>query len=510
MRKMMLISSCILLLTGSCFAESAKRALPAPPQPAQAQAVPAPHPPSSTLTSSVTGHDFSRADCPTRTTGALAPAGCPVELLAQATPSPAGSHPNAPAAPTPSPNGPRLTLAEAEKMALAHNPNISIAHLLQLAQAQVTRQARSAEMPLIDANLTAVGAHDNTRITAGAINNPSVYDRAGAGLTARQLITDFGRTRNLVRNAQSNARAQLETERATTEDITLAVDQVFYQALTAQQVLRVAQQTVRARQTTGEQIGALTQQKLRSTLDLSLANVQVSQAQLLELDAQNSAQAAMAALNAILGSEADQSRDLADETPDNPQPAPANAEDLVQLAFRSRPDLAALNDRQLAARQFASAEHDLSRPTISALATAGGTPVRADQIQSSWYGAAGANINIPVFNGFEYSARAREADLRAQAASEQVRNMRDTIARDVRTSVLNAQIAFQRIGVSKELLDQANNALELANARYKVGLSGIVDLTQAQLAQTQAEIAYTNARYAYQQALADLRYQTGQ
>jgi outer membrane protein len=498
MRKFTLLSSCVVLISGSCFAQPAKHGFPAPPQPASA------------LAGFVTGHDFSRAVCQSDNVGALAPAGCSLELLAQATPPPAGSHPNAPAAATPSPNGPRLTLAEAEKMALAHNPNISVAHLLQLAQAQVTRQARAGEMPLLDANLTAVGAHDNTRITAGALNNPSVYDRAGAGVTARQLITDFGRTRNLVRNAQSNARAQLETERATTQDITLAVDRVFYQALTAQQILRVAEQTVKARQTTGEQIGALTQQKLRSTLDLSLANVQVSQAELLSLDAQNSAQGAMAALNAILGSEADQPYDLVDETPDNPQPAPANAENLVQLAFRSRPDLAALNDRWLAARQFASAEHDLSRPTISALATGGGTPVRADQIQSSWYGAAGANINIPIFNGLEYSARAREADFRAQATSEQVRNMRDTIARDVRTAVLNAQIAFQRIGVSKELLDQANNALELANARYKVGLSGIVDLTQSQLAQTQAEIAYTNARFAYQQALADLRYQTGQ
>lgn len=442
-------------------------------------------------------------------TGALAPEG-PSELLTQATPPPAGSHPNAAAAPTPTPNGPRLTLGRAEKMALAHNPNITIAHLLQLAETQVTREARAGELPLIDANMTAVGAHDNSRVTAGGLNNPIIYNRAAGGLTARQLITDFGRTRNLVKNAQSNARAQLETERATTDDITLAVDQAFYQALTAQQVLRVAQQTVKARQATGEQIGALTQQKLRSTLDLSLANVQVSQAQILVLDAQNSAQAAMSGLNALLGSEADQRYDLVDETPDAPQPAPANAEDLVQLAFRSRPDLAALNDRWLAAKQYASAEHDLSRPTISALATGGGTPVRADQIQSSWYGAAGANISIPVFNGFEYSARAHEADYRAQAASEQVRNLREMIARDVRTAVLNVQIAFQRIAVSKQLLDQANTALELANARYKVGLSGIVDLTQAQLAQTQAQIGYTNARFAYQQALAELRYQTGQ
>jgi len=406
--------------------------------------------------------------------------------------------------------GLKLTLAQAERLALEHNPNISVAHLLQLAQAQVTREARAGELPDATANLTAVDAHDNSRITAGALNNPIVYNRAAAGLTIRQLITDFGRTHNLIRNAQSNAKAQLETERATAEDITLAVDQAFYQALTAQSILRVAQQTVATRQATVDQIGALTAQKLRSTLDLSLANVQVSEAQLLALDAQNAVQGAMAALNAILGGEDNQPYDLVDETPADPQTPPATTEDLVQLAFRARPDLAALGDRLNAAKQFASAEHDLSRPTVSALATAGGAPVRADQFLSSWYSAAGANVSIPVFNGFEFSARAKEADLRAQAASEQVRNLRTAIARDVRTTVLNAQAAFQRIAVTKQLLDQANTAMELAQARYKVGLSGIVDLTQAQLAQTEAEIGYANARYSYQTALAQVRFQTGQ
>jgi outer membrane protein len=182
----------------------------------------------------------------------------------------------------------------------------------------------------------------------------------------------------------------------------------------------------------------------------------------------------------------------------------------VQLALGSRPDLAALNEKQLAAKQFASAEHALVRPTLSALIAVGGTPVRADQIQSSWYGAAGANLSIPVFNGFAFSARAQEADLRTQAAAEHVRDLRDSIARDVRIAVLNAQRAFQRISVSRQLLDQSGSALELAQARYKFGLSGIVDLTQAQLAQTEASIAYTNARYAYQTALAEVRFQTGQ
>ena len=87
-----------------------------------------------------------------------------------------------------------------------------------------------------------------------------------------------------------------------------------------------------------------------------------------------------------------------------------------KTAFTARPDLAALNDSFTAARQFSTAERDLWMPTVSALAAAGGTPVRADQIQSSWYGAAGANISIPVFNGFLYNAEAQEAKLRAQAA----------------------------------------------------------------------------------------------
>jgi len=408
------------------------------------------------------------------------------------------------------PPGTRLTLAEAEHLALQNNPNISVARLLELAQAQVTREVRSAEMPMATTDLTAVGAHQNTRLTAGLLHNPTVYDRAAGGLTVSQLITDFGRTHNLVLSAQSTAKAQLENERASEEDITLTVDQAFYQVLTAQAVLKVAQETVAQRQATVDEISALTASKLRSDLDLSFANVQLSQAKLMLLDAQNQVQDTVAAFNTVLGFEKNQQYNLADQTPANPEPPPADAEALMPTAFGQRPDLAALNDNYIAARQYSTAERDLWMPTISAIAAVGGTPVRADQIQSSWYGAAGGNISIPVFNGFLFNAREREAKLRANAAQEQVRNLRDVIARDVRLAVLNAQAAFQRIGVTHEMLNESNLALDLSQARYKIGLSDIVALTQAQLAQTQALIAYTNARYAYQTSLSVLRYQLGQ
>jgi outer membrane protein len=440
----------------------------------------------------------------------------PCAVHSQQAPAPVAPMPSqqlppdlAPTAPL-APLGPRLTLADAERMAIEHNPNISVARLIALAQAQVTREVRSAELPTVQGDLTAVGAHENSRITAGLLNNPSVYDRAAGGLTVSQLITDFGRTHNLVRSAQSNAKAQLENERATELDITLTVDQAFYQALTSQAVLKVAEETVNQREATVDQVGALAKNKLRSDLDLSFADVQLSQAKLLLLDARNDAADAMASLNSVLGSEQDEQYTLVDETTANPDPAPEDAEALLKAAFTARPDLAALNDNFTAARQFSAAERDLWMPTVSALAAVGGTPVRADQIQSSWYGAAGANISIPVFNGFLYNARAQEAKLRAKAAGEQVRNLRDVIARDLRSAVLNAQNAFQRIGVTQEMLKESNMALDLSEARYKIGLSGIVELTQAQLAQTQAEIAYANARYAYQTALAVVRFQTGQ
>lgn len=404
----------------------------------------------------------------------------------------------------------RLTVAQAEQMALRNNPNISVARLLALAQAQVTRQVRSAEFPTATGDLTAVESHLDSRITAGTLNNPSIYDRAAGGLSVSQLITDFGRTHNLVQSAKSNARAQVENERATELDIVLTVDQAFYQALTAQAVLRVAQQTVAQRQATGDQVTALTKAKIKSDLDLSFANVQVSQASLMLVDAKSNEQAAMAALDDVLGLESDQQYSLVDETDTNPPAAPEDAEALVKSALGARPDLAAMNDESVAAKQYSTAQRELWMPTISALGAVGGTPVRADQIQSSWYGAAGANISIPVFNGSLFNAEAKEAKLRAQADREKVRGLRDTIARDVRTAVLNARAAFQRIGVTQELLKQANFALDLAQARYKIGLSSIVELTQAQLAQTQAEIANTSARYAYQTALAEVRYQVGQ
>jgi outer membrane protein len=65
-----------------------------------------------------------------------------------------------------------------------------------------------------------------------------------------------------------------------------------------------------------------------------------------------------------------------------------------------------------------------------------------------------------------------------------------------------------RVTVSEQLLAQANLALDLAQTRYKLGLSSILELSQAQLQQTQAEIGIAPVEFDYRLALSVLRYQT--
>ena len=408
--------------------------------------------------------------------------------------------------PTPMPPPLRLSVADAEALALKNNPQVSVAKLTVLASRQVVREARSAYWPAAVIDLTGVDSRQNSRITAGGLNNPVIYERAAGGTTVSQLITDFGRTSNLVASTNLRSRAEEQNAIATADQIKLAVDQAFYGALQTAAILRVAQQTVQARQTVADQIQALFNNKLKSQLDLSFSNVNLAQDKLLLLDAENNNNAALATLSEVLGySTAQNFQLLEDTTPFTPPPD--NVDQLIVDAIQKRPELAALNYGYRAAEKYRVAERDLMLPTVRALGAVGGAPVRNDAL-SSWYGAVGVNVEIPVFNGFLYSAREQQASLEAQAAKERLRQLQDIIARDVRTSWLNANTSYNRLGVAQQLLQQSNLALDLAQTRYKLGLGSIVELSQAQLQQTQAEISNTQTGYEYRLALAMLRFQT--
>jgi outer membrane protein len=405
-------------------------------------------------------------------------------------------------------DSPQLTLAEAHEAALRSHPQISVADLKALAARQVTRQFRSAFFPTLSANAVAVGtANENTRLAAvGALNNPTIFERNAEGLVLSQLITDFGRTANLTGSAKLRAQAEASNAQATREQILLAVDGAFFAAQQAQSLTRVAEQTVAARQLFLEQVTALATNKLRSELDVSFAKVNFDDGKLLLSKAQNDLQAAFAQLANLMGLREPKSYRLVEQ----PMPAEVstNVSEFVQLALQSRPDLLSLRNSQEAALKFARAERALRYPTLSAVGSAGVVPI-GDSALPDNYAAAGLILSLPLYAGGLYSARQQEAELRSRVAEESLRDLENNVVRDVRLAWLNAQNAFDRLRLTGRLLDNAKQSYELAQARYKTGISSIVEFNQAQLNLLSAQIAYADTQFEYLLRRSTLSYQTG-
>jgi outer membrane protein len=403
--------------------------------------------------------------------------------------------------------GKPLTISEAEAFAVQKNPQITVGKLQALQAQQFVREVRSAMLPTANLNLTGVDSRAGSRIAAGSLSNSIVYPRAATGVAVSQLITDFGRTQNLVSSAQFQEKAQNENAIATRQQIVVAVDAAFYAALESKALLRVAEQTVNTRRLFVEQVQALTSNKLRSDLDLSFSKVDLSRARLLELESLNNYESSLSTLSALLGFPDRQDFDPVEPSP--PAIAPSqDAAPLIQQALQLRPEILALQDQVSAAAKFGKAEHDLWWPTINASGVAGLAPVRDDHIPN-WYGAVGVNINIPVFNGFLFNARAKTADLETESRKQQLLDLQNNVARDVRIAWLDTRKAYQRLTLTGQLREQASLALDLAQSRYSLGLASMVEYSQAELQKTDADLEDTDAQYQYVLSQIVLAYRMG-
>lgn len=404
----------------------------------------------------------------------------------------------------------RLTLQEAVALALKNHPQIQAAqNEVAFANQQIVIN-RSPYYPAVNGEITGSQGNDLARIGAGQLSASRLFDRIGQGVVVTQLITDSGRTPNLVAGARFQAQAASQTLDATRYNVVLAANRSYFEVLHAQSVVKVANETVAARQTLSDQVTELARNQLKSQLDVSFADVNVSEAKLLLIRAQEGVQQAFAELGRALGSDQPANYQLVDE----PLPAgpPDKPDDLVTQAESNRPELASLRSSRESAYRFFDAEKDLSRPTVSAVAVGGAIPYINSPANSpipTGYEGLAANVNIPVFNGHLFSARREAARQHAMEADQRLRDEQERVARDVRVAWASAITAFQRIDVTAQFLRQAALALDLAQGRYNLGLSSIVELTQAQLNLTQAEIENLSAKYDYQEQNAVLQYTIG-
>jgi len=192
-----------------------------------------------------------------------------------------------------------------------------------------------------------------------------------------------------------------------------------------------------------------------------------------------------------------------------PEAPPADASTLIAHALASRPDVAQHRLAEESSVKQADAERALWWPTLSLIGAAGMTPLHQVGIQNS-YSAVGLNVTVPVTNGSLFAARRAQAAFQASAEQQAVKDLENRVSRDVEIALLDAQTSYQKLDLTNQLLAQSTDALDLAQQRYNLGLSSIVELTQAQLNKTAAEIAQATARYEFQSTVAALRYETGE
>jgi outer membrane protein len=394
-------------------------------------------------------------------------------------------------------------------LVLENHPLIKASDYETRAAEEDIAATRSDYYPQVSGNAIRAFADKNTRLAAtGGLNNPRVIDRGSAGIGVSQLITDFERTDALVEASQSAFEAKRQRAELSRAAVILGVTRAYYDALRAQALVKVARDTLKTRQTLLNQVTSLRDVQMKSDLDLSIAKQSMDDANLLMLKAQNNRSDAMAELSEALGYSEARPFTLADDN--KASPPEGSLASLLGMALSTNPELAALQSDYEAAQKEANAADAEFYPTVSAVGFAGGTPIRrADQPINRTYAAGGINLSVPIFTGGRLTADADKAKAKASATQMRVEIKRNILIRDIHTVFDSVETAYKNIAVSEQMQRNAGKSLELTQARYDIGKSSIVDLNQAQLAETQAAVAETSVTYEYLIQHALLEYAIG-
>jgi outer membrane protein len=218
----------------------------------------------------------------------------------------------------------------------------------------------------------------------------------------------------------------------------------------------------------------------------------------------------MSDLSAAIGSEMEPNFLLTD-TEATPS-MPTALETVLAESLSLRPDLISLRYERDAALKRAASVKASRLPSITGIAAGGINPYEAAQSEglSHDYGMFGVNVSVPLFTGGRLSAEQKQAELQEKAIQDDLIDKETGIIRSVRNAWIQVKTSFQSISVADDFAAAADSGFQLAQSRYSVGSSSIVELNQADLQRIQAEISAITARYDYRTKRSALAYESGE
>lgn len=433
-----------------------------------------------------------------------------------------------PAPPVPAKTGAALPLREAIRTGLVQHPLIARSRSRSLIASALTKQTQGERYPWLEASVA--GSSGSLRIITS--DGKIVHDAGGhgfdpggalpkhnqnmltGGLLLNQLITDFGYTAHrILANQASEAASEKEilTNKAL---VILNVQRTYLNCLLQQNLVEIARETVTRRKTVRDQVQGLYRNQLKSKVDLDLILVEVSNAELALIKAQNDLRQAFAALNNAMGIEGPDQYTL-EKIPIDVA-APPDPEGLVDTGLKDRPELMGGRDRLVASEELRKAMRALNFGSVSAIGTIGLSKywdvhdggIHDDQVAPLW--GAGATAKFPLFTGFRIRNQITESDHHTREAEQELQNIANEVILQIARAYLTLTANAEQIALERERVTFAREALTLAQERYRLALSPIVEVIRATTLLFEAESHLAEARYIYKTSEAAVAYATGQ
>ncbi|HKP61810.1 MAG TPA: TolC family protein [Polyangiales bacterium] len=403
-----------------------------------------------------------------------------------------------------------LSLKDALRIAAEHSPVLAQSQAQADAADGRTTQARSVLLPQITATASYArqhGAGSQLGLGTFSANASGTYNRFAFGAAATQTLWDYEAIERL-RAAGLSFDAARATARASQLQTALNVRTLFFEARAARALIGVQQAAFENQQLNLNEVDAFVKVGVRPEIDLLQAQTDLANARVALLSARNQYGLAKASLRQAIGLRDADDFDVTDDTLPELNQENRALPILVQDALSHRPELESLKHERAAAEATLSAAKGTYWPTLQANAGVTEAGQEPSQLGTNW--TVGVALTWPLFQGGLSNGMVDEA--RALSAVQQ--SQFDIVALQVQYDVEQARSTIENtqasLSAADEALRLAKSQLEQAQARYRQGISSIIELRDAQFGLTSASAQLVQAQLNLYRARAQLMAALGQ
>lgn len=399
-----------------------------------------------------------------------------------------------------------ITLGQALTIAMKRNPSLTASRSeVSAARARVT-QTKAAYFPQLNASAGVSRTWNNPGSESSGAGSVITTDKYATGVSLTQYLFDFGKTPAQVEGSRQVLGATEKNLETVEQTLVRDVKQAYFEVLKNKQLVLVGNENLDVRKQQLEQAHALYRQGLNPKIDVTRGEVEVSQARLaLAILAYGQREATIAFEKLLGGPPVAGGYSLAEEIP--APDSPTDLEGLINTALDSRPDLESLQAQVKAAEANLLAVKRDAYPVLnasSAYAYEGeGLPLE-DQ---NWQ--AGVYLSWPIFTGFRQTGEVNESKAVVNRLLAQVDSGRLSVKEEVSKSYFLLQTARETIRNAEVVLEQARENLNIAQGRYKAGVSDFIELSDAQVLYTEARSVLVQVTYERHKAQAGLAFAVG-